>query len=79
MKSAKTELKGDSGYGFSDLLRLLDGLLKYEYQGFDSAALDLIEQFIDGLGDEHIFRIPERIRAIRAFLLSQKVNSKKDV
>ncbi len=75
LKSAKADLKGDSGYGFSDLLRLLDGMLKYEYQDFDSQALDIVEQFVEGLGDEHIFRIPERIRAIRAFLLSKKVNS----
>jgi len=28
---AKIRLRGDSAYGFSDLLRLLDGVLKYEY------------------------------------------------
>jgi hypothetical protein len=71
---AKESLKGDSAYGFSDLLRLLDGFLKYEYPNFTSEHLDVIEKFIEGL-DDHTFRIPERVRAIRAYLLAQKVNS----
>ncbi len=75
LKSAKDNLKGDSGYGFSDLLRLLDGMLKYEYQNFNSEILDIIEQFIDGLDNECLFRIPERIRAIRAYILSNKIVS----
>ncbi len=73
LNRAKVMLKGDNAYGFSDLLRLLDGMLRYEYPSFKPETLDSIEQFIDGLGDEHTFSIPERIHAIRAYHLSQKI------
>jgi hypothetical protein len=70
---AKEKLQGDAKYGFSDLLRLLDGLLKYEPQNFSTEMLDQIEQFISGLG-EYIFGIRERSRAIRTLLLAKRLS-----
>jgi len=73
LKRAKSHLQGDAAYGFSDLLRLLDGLLKYEYTKFTTEELDVVEKFLVGV-EEHSFRISERIKAIRAYILSKKVN-----
>ena len=69
--TAKEELRGDSGYGFSECLRLVDGLLKWEYPAFTSKMLDDVEQFVSGLTEE-TFRIRERLAAVRTFLLSRK-------
>ena len=68
---AKEKLYKDSGYGFSDALRLLDGLLRFEHPEFSKELLEKIELFIDNL-DEHTFRIPERLSAIRTFRLNNK-------
>jgi hypothetical protein len=65
LEKAKEDLQRDSEYGFSDLLRLLDGLLKFKHPEFDDTLLDKIEKFIQGI-DEHTFRIQERLVAIRA-------------
>jgi hypothetical protein len=56
-------------YGFSDMLGMLNGLLRYEHGSVTTGDLDQIEKFIDGL-DEHTFRIEEKINSIRAFRLS---------
>lgn len=69
---AKEKLQSDSRYGFSDLLRLLDGFLKYEPQNFSIEMLDQLEQFIKGL-KEHTFSIRERSLAIRTLLLSKRL------
>jgi len=69
---AKEKLQGDSKYGFSDLLRLLDGFLKYEPQDFTTEMLDQIEMFTKGI-TEHVFGIGERMRAIRALLLAKRL------
>ena len=66
---ARKKLYQDSSYGFSDSLRLLDGLLRFEHSAFSKKLLEKIEIFIDEL-DEHLFRIPERLSAIRAFRLN---------
>lgn len=66
---AKEKLYKDHAYGFSDALRLLDGLLRFEHPEFSKELLERIELFVDGL-DEHVFRIPERLSAIRAFRLN---------
>ncbi|MDP3043049.1 MAG: hypothetical protein Q8N21_01470 [bacterium] len=66
---AKEKLYKDSSYGFSDSLRLLDGLLRFEHSAFSKELLEKIEIFVDGL-DEHSFRISERLSAIRAFRLN---------
>jgi hypothetical protein len=71
LDKAKNDLQGDSAYGFSDMLRLLDGLLRFRHSEFSPEMLDHIEKTIEGL-EEHPFRIPERLSAIRAFRLAQK-------
>lgn len=72
LETAKKELQGDSAYGFSDFLRLLDGLLKYEYPKFSTEMLNDIEQFLKEVKD-HTFRISERLLAIRAISLAKRV------
>ena len=57
-------------YGFSDMLGLINGLLRYEHPAFSDHGLDLIEEFIDSI-DEHTFRISEKINSARSFRLSQ--------
>jgi hypothetical protein len=65
LDKAKLDLEGDAAYGFSDLLRLLDLLLRHEHHGFDLTVLEEIERSLDG-SKEHAFHIRERIAAIRA-------------
>lgn len=72
LEIAKDKLQGDPANGFSDLLRLLDGLLKYEYPKFTTEMLDNIEQFLIGI-KEHSFRISERLSAIRTVLLKKNI------
>jgi len=72
LQIAKKELQDDSAYGFSDFLRLLDGLLKYEYPKFSTGMLDDIEQFLKGI-NEYTFRISERLSAIRTVLLAKRM------
>jgi len=67
---AKTKLQGDRKYGFSDLLRLLDALLKYKHDIFSEKELDEIENFLEDV-KEHKFRIKERLAAIRTHRLSK--------
>jgi len=76
LETAKKELQGDSAYGFSDFLRLLDGLLKYDYPEFSTEMLNDIEQFLKGI-KEHTFRISERLLAVRAFLLAKRMEKEK--
>jgi hypothetical protein len=65
LKKARLDLQGDVGFGFSDLLRLLDLLLRHEHHTFKSDELDEIERFLEG-SKEHAFHIRERIAAVRA-------------
>lgn len=67
---AKSDLMGDGEYGFSDFLRLLDGLLRIQHAAFSLEMLDTVEQFIDGLS-EHTFGISERLVSIRAYRLGK--------
>lgn len=69
LSKAKCDLMGDSAYGFSDLLRLLDGLLRVEHPSFSTELLDVVERFINSVS-EYTFAIRERIAAIRTKLLS---------
>jgi len=59
-------------FGLSNVLMLLNGLLSYRHCEFTSEMLDTIERFLEG-SQEHSFRIPQKIAAIRAqrLLLSQ--------
>lgn len=72
LQTAKRDLQGDGALGFSDLLRLLDGLLRFEHPAFTPDLLDEVERFVEGI-QEHTFNIRERIAAIRAFRLATRV------
>lgn len=71
LRKAKLDLQGDSAMGFSDVLRLLDGLLRFEHPAFTPTLLDEVEQFVEDI-QEHTFNIRERIAAIRAFRLASR-------
>lgn len=68
LDKAKSDLRGDGAYGFSDFLRFLDGLLRFRHTSFSSEMLDDVERFLEGI-DEHTFKIQERVAAIRAHRL----------
>ncbi len=51
-------------FGLSNVLFMLNGLLKYRHPDFNNLMLDDIERLTHGL-DEHCFRIREKINAIR--------------
>jgi hypothetical protein len=70
LNDAVENLQGDEAYGFSDLLRLLDSLLRFRHSSFSQENLDLIESALGGV-QEHTFRIEERLAAIRAYRLSR--------
>jgi hypothetical protein len=52
-------------FGLSNVLMLLNGLLKFRYPDFTNEMLDEIERMTHGL-TEHTFLIPAKIAAIRA-------------
>ena len=66
LATAGAQLQGDDAYGFSDLLRLIDGMLRFEHPSLTEEDLDEIEGFVRGV-EEHSFRILERVAAVRAF------------
>jgi hypothetical protein len=51
-------------FGLSNILTLLNGLLKYRHSDFTNPMLDEIERFTHGL-NEHLSLIPAKIAAIR--------------
>ena len=69
--AARRDLLGDTEYGSSNCLMLLDGLLRLKHPMFSDELLDDAEQFIHGL-DEHAFAIPERIAAVRAHRIAHR-------
>jgi len=71
LRRARQDLQGDGEFGFSDLLRLLDGLMRFEHPAFTSDHLDEVERFVEGIR-EHTFGIRERIAAIQAFRLAAR-------
>ena len=74
---AKRDLQKDEAYGFSEVLRLLDGLLNLEHPAFTPELLDEIERFIEGI-EEPIFGIRERIAAIRAYRLVSRTETRQN-
>lgn len=70
LRTAKDKLQNDTTYGFSDFMRLLDGLLKYEYPKFTKTMIDNTEQFLKNI-EEYTFRIQERVNAIRILSLGE--------
>jgi hypothetical protein len=67
LQKAKRDLPDGEAkvFGLSNILMLLNGLLKYRYTEFTNDMLDAIERFIHGL-TEHPFLIPAKIATIRA-------------
>lgn len=53
-------------FGMSNVLLLLNAMLRFQHFQFSDEALDAIERFVQG-GGEHAFRIPQKIAAIRAY------------
>jgi hypothetical protein len=72
LRKAKHDLpQGETRfYGLSNVLMLLNGLLRFRYPDFTNEMLDEIERLIHGLS-EHTFLIPAKIAAIRATRLNQ--------
>jgi hypothetical protein len=72
LEKAKAKLpQGEiSVFGLSNVLMLLNGMLRYRYPDFTNEMLDQIEKFLDGL-NEHAFQIPEKLAAIRTARLWQ--------
>jgi len=65
LHTIKDRLIDDNKFGFDDAVRMLSGLLQYEYPSFDDTTLDEVERFIDGLnGFAH--HLKERCVAARA-------------
>jgi hypothetical protein len=58
-------------FGLSNVLMLLNMLLRYRYTDFDNDALDETERLLLGL-NEHAFQIPEKIAAIRTMRLRER-------
>ena len=62
----KVELQEDLEYGLSNLLMILNGLLKCEHHNFSKKMLDDIEQFLkDVKTKDFVDRIKEKINTIR--------------
>lgn len=56
-------------FALSNILKMLNGLLRYCHNDFTDKMLDDIEEFISGM-DEHMFLIPEKIASIRTMRLN---------
>ena len=52
-------------FGLSNALMMLNGPLRYRHPDFTSEMIDTIERFLQG-SQEHSFRLPQKIAAIRA-------------
>jgi hypothetical protein len=63
-------------FGLSNVLMLLNMLLRYKYPDFGDDALDEIERFVRDL-NEHTFQIPEKIAGIRAQRLRERALGKR--
>jgi len=72
LQKARSDLRAgdDKAFGFSNVLMLLNGLLKYRHPDFSSEMLDEIERSIHDSG-EHPFLIPAKVSAIRASRLAK--------
>ena len=59
----------DKSWGLSNVLALLNGLLRYKHDMISGEMLDEIERFVHS-STEHSFMISEKVAAVRAFRLS---------
>jgi hypothetical protein len=66
LRHAMANLRGDQNLGFSEVMRLLDGLLRVAHPSFSLSMLDDTEEIIQGMSED-TFQIRERIAAIRAY------------
>ncbi len=57
-------------FGMSNILMLLNAMLRFQHFQFTDEELDTIERFVQG-GGEHPFRILQKIAAIRAYRVTQ--------
>ncbi len=73
LKTAKLKLPENEHrvFGLSNILMLLNGLLRYRYPDFADADLDQIEAFIDGM-QEHTFQISAKLASVRARRLGER-------
>ena len=71
LQKAKQDLPAgeQKAFGLSNVLMLLNGLLKYRHPDFTSEMLDEIERLIHNL-NEHPFLIPQKLSAIRTSRLA---------
>lgn len=72
LQKAKRDLPAgeQKAFGLSNVLMLLNGMLKYRHPDFTSEMLDEIERLIHNL-DEHPFLIPQKLSAIRTSRLAK--------
>jgi hypothetical protein len=72
LQKAKQELPTgeQKAFGLSNVLVLLNGLLKYRHPDFTTEMLDDIERLIHNL-NEHPFMIPQKLSAIRTSRLAK--------
>jgi hypothetical protein len=68
LKAATRGLPRDDprNHGMSNVLMLLNAMLRIQHFQFSDETLDTIERFIEG-NPEFAFRIPQKIAAVRAF------------
>lgn len=66
LTAAKARLRGDDAFGFNDVIRLVDALLRLEHAAFPENLLDAVEQFLEDLPKDETLRMRERIAEIRA-------------
>lgn len=62
---AFNSLRGDSAYGYSDVLHMLDMLLAFRYDEFKDSDLIAIEEIASASKDNNMFSILQRVNAIR--------------
>ena len=76
LEKARRDLKvgDDKAFGFSNVMMLLNGLLKYRHPDFSNEMLDEIERAIHNV-EEHPFLIPAKVSAIRARRLTRPTES----
>lgn len=73
LENAKSKLpQGEiSVFGLSNVLMLINGMLRYKHLDFTNEMLDEIERFLDGL-NEYSFQISEKLVAIRTARLLRR-------
>ena len=68
-KPAEKLLEPHQRHGYSDVLGMINGLLRYEHQSFSDNDLDIVEEFIMNT-DEYTFQIEEKINSVRSYRLT---------